>query len=94
MFGKAEIDQEGLKLQFTNSSYFNDFILLAEEVDSPLGKTTPLPCQIHTEGSTLILTVPHDELDKFLTTDVKYRFLLLPKDEPTICIETQPILYL
>ena len=94
MFGKAEIDQEGLRLQFTNSSYFNDFILLAEEVDSPLGKTSPLPCQIHTEGATLILTVPHDELEKSLVSNEKYRFLLLPKGEPTICVETQPILYL
>lgn len=92
--GNGSLEEDGLALYLKSPSYYQDFIVIAEEVDAVFGKTVVLPCEIFLHEETVILFIPKNELDKFLIPGEKYQFIVSPKEDLGICIETPaPLLY-
>lgn len=94
LIGNGLMEGKGLTIRIKSPSYFHDFIVIAEEAESSFGKTFVLPCQTEAEGDLLKLFVAKSELEKLMTTGEQYRFSISPKDDPSVCIETQnPLTY-
>jgi len=90
LIGDGKIHDDGLALYIKAPSYYNDFMIVAEESSSFFGKTFPLPCETtQLDEQTVHLFVRNDELDKLMTPGETYRFLISPKEDPSVCLETR-----
>ncbi len=88
LIGNGSLIDKGLTLQLKSPSYFQEFVLIAEEESACFSKTFVLPCQASQQDDLVTLFVPKEELDKFLTPGEHYRFSISPKDDLTLCVET------
>ncbi len=89
LIGNGKLDKNGLALTIKSPKYFNDYIIIAEEIDS-FGKFFPLPCaHSQNERGEIALFVARDELEKLMTPGASYRFTVSPKEDPSICLETK-----
>lgn len=90
LIGEVQQHPSGLALTLKTPSYYHDFTIVAEEIGALLGKTFPLPCITEPiDDSTVSLTVPTDELNKWMVPGESYRFFISPKENPTLCLETR-----
>lgn len=85
----ASLTDAGLTLKLKTPSYFREFILLAEKLDDLFTKTFPLPCITHLTDDKAIVNVPKEELEKWMIPGESYRFIIFPKDDPSICLKTK-----
>ena len=91
--GKGSLEENGLAIELKSPAYFQDFIVIAEESDTFLGKTFVLPCQTTVNDGITKLFISRDELDKCLVPGERYRFSISPKEDPSLFIETVALLY-
>lgn len=87
---------EGLAFEVSAPPHFKEFMVIAEEVDAPLGNTIVLPAEVivSKEQDELTVFVNKDFLEQALTPGEPYLFSLSPKEDPTLNIEIpSPLVY-
>ncbi len=90
LIGNGKLRGEGLALQLKTPNYYQDFMIVAEESGAIFGNTFPLRCETRRlDDQTVFLFVSRDELNKFMTPGETYRFLVSPRENPSICLETR-----
>lgn len=94
LLNNGQLNENGFSLAIEAPRYFKEFSIIAEHVDACLGKTIVMPCMAIGQGETLSLFIPRSELDKWLEPGESYLFSIFPKEDPTVCIETEtPLLF-
>ena len=89
LIGETKIDEQGIHFQLKSPLYYREFILLVEESGAIFGHTFPLPCETFSDDKGLVsLLVSKEELKKLNLQGKSYRFLISPKEDPSIVLET------
>lgn len=84
------LTDEGLYFEISTEERLSDFLITAEETDSPFGLTIPLPSTATQQGT---LLVQKEQLECSLTPGESYRFQIYPKNHPELSVETSSILF-
>lgn len=88
LIGQAKLDEERLIFHLQGPPFYKEFILIAEEISS-FGHSFPLPCQtIPIDKKNFALIVPREEVEKQVQPGESYRFTIIPKEAPSVCVET------
>ncbi|MFZ0564924.1 MAG: hypothetical protein WAM28_01860 [Chlamydiales bacterium] len=88
LIGKTEFDETGLTFHLQGPPFYREFIVIAEEISS-FGHSFPLPCRITPiDQKNLDLVIPREEIEKQAQPGESYRFTIIPKEAPSVCIET------
>ncbi len=89
LIGEGKIHDDGFALHLETPSYYQDFLVLAEETDGFFGNTFPLRCEVtQLDEQSVSLFISRDQLDAFMTPGETYRFVISPKEDPSICLVT------
>lgn len=92
LIGEGQFLKEGLTFYLNAPSYYREFLILAEETTVFPSKTVSLPCEIFPyDKKTLTLQIPAEVLKAYLTPGETYRFLIMAKENPVLCLETKPV---
>lgn len=86
---EGELQTEGLVFYLNAPSYYRDFLILAEETMG-FGKTFSLSFEtFFLDKKVVALRIPKSTLTE-LAYEETYRFLIAPKENPSLYVETKP----
>lgn len=85
--GEAMQRDGTLEIQLKAPAYFQDYLVLAEE-DGLLGKWIPLPSKTTVQEGRTLLQISAQTLQENCDPGTSYHFIISPKEEPQICIES------
>lgn len=92
LIGEGKFLKEGLTLYLNAPSYYREFLILAEETTAFPSKTISLPCDAFPyDKKTVVIQVPAETLNAHLTPGETYRFLIMAKENPALCLETKAV---
>jgi hypothetical protein len=85
--------KEDLFITLKSPCYFSEFVVFAEENNTFPPKQIPLPFTLTREGETVVICIDKSTLKSTLKQELNtpngYHFIIMPKDNPTFCLETK-----
>lgn len=88
LIGNAEKVLNGILFRVKSPPYYKEFMIFAEQPEAFFGNMILLPCSLSAEGETISLFVSDDELKQLPEPLSSYRFVISPKENPTIVLES------
>lgn len=94
LLGEGNMNEAGLTFYLNAPLYYREFLILAEKMDVFPNQTVSLPCMIYPfDKKTLALQIPKDVLHANLTAGESYRFLIMAKENPALCLATKALTF-
>ncbi len=88
LMGQGERTPEGLLFSLKSPIYFRQFfVFVAEEEGSFFGNLLSLPATTTSNGESVSLQIPNEELAQLQNPLSHYRFLISPQEDPSIVLE-------
>ncbi|MFN0065913.1 MAG: hypothetical protein ACKVOH_06725 [Chlamydiales bacterium] len=86
--GQPTQTEKGLQLFLKAPSYFQEFIVMAEESDTFAAKPTILPHTLSRQEDKIVLTIANEDFAQ-LDQEQNYLFVVSPKEAPECTISTE-----
>jgi hypothetical protein len=89
LVGQERWEGDHLVIELSNPSHLTEFMVMAEECDSLLGKSFPIPYELRESDEKTLITMKREDISKVMTPGETYRFALSAAEEPRFVLETK-----